>query len=318
MGQNITALIVTHNRLDKLKKNLSRTLVQDFHGVVVINCGSTDGTKEYLDNLQDSRLVAVHIKNIGGAGGFSFGARWLTRHLKTDWVVFFDDDAMPDKNLIDKFRRSNLKNYHAIACHVWAPGDLLPLMNTPVKRYPYTFGRLLRYLSGRKKMLISPEDLNTRITPVEAASFAGFFIRFDVLQKTWKAINADLFIYYDDIFYTLWLHKSGYRLVFIPQLKFFHDVEQSNRMPAWKIYFLARNIFSLRPLCSGPTFPGLALLKLGSLAGVILKNKIPGTAGLKLFITGILDGMVGNFTRFGQTDPIEKIIRHGLKNGSKV
>ncbi len=317
MGQNITALIVTHNRLDKLKTTISRTFAQDFHGIVVVNCGSTDGTTEYLNGLKDSRLTAVHIKNIGGAGGFSFGTHWITRHIKTDWVVFFDDDALPDEDLIEKFRRFNLKNYHAVACHVRAPGDPLPLMNTPIKRYPSTPGRLFRYLSGRNKMLITPKDIGNAITPVEAASFVGFFIRFDVLQQTRDAINANLFIYYDDIFYTLWLHKSGYRLVFIPELKFFHNVEPNNRMPAWKIYFLARNIFCLSPLCTGPAFLGLAFFKLVRLAGFILKNS-PDSAGLKLFITGIRDGITGNFNRFGQTDPIKKILRYGSKDGSKT
>ncbi len=317
MGQNITALIVTHNRLGKLKTTLSRTLALDFNNVVVVNCGSTDETRAYLNGLINSRLTAFHIENIGGSGGFAYGAQWITHHLTTDWVVFFDDDAVPDKDLIKKFRRINLEKYHAVACHVYAPKDILPLMNTPVKAYPYTAARLFHYFSGRRKMIISRADLNARAIQVEATSFAGFFIRFDILQETVQAINPHLFIYYDDIFYSLWIHQSGYRLVFVPELKFFHDVEKNNQMPAWKIYFLARNIFCLRPLCTGSAFLGLTFLKLASLAGFILKNN-PKTAGIKLFITGIRDGIAGNFNRFGQTDPIKKILRHGLKDGSKI
>ena len=309
MPLKITALIVTHNRLKKLKVALKRTLTQDFHHVVIVNCGSTDGTQTYLNNLDQTRIVIHHTENIGGAGGFAFGAKWITTHLKTDWILFFDDDAYPDKELVQRFRQITPGNYHGIACHVSSRDELLPLMNTPVKIYPNTFKKLCRYLIKRKKMIIGKQDLNIPATPIETTSFVGFFIQFNVLKQTYRNITPGLFIYYDDLFYTYSLHKSGYKLAFMPSLRFHHDTDRQVKITPWKIYFLTKNIFSLHPLCTKPAFWGLFLLKLIKLIQTIIKNKNIKT-GFTLLGLGVLDGFKNNHFRFPRSNPIGDIIKY--------
>ncbi len=309
LSLKITALIVTHNRLKKLKVTLQRTLTQDFCQVVIINCGSTDGTQTYLNTLDQKRTVIHHISNIGGAGGFAFGSKWITAHLKTDWILFFDDDAYPDKELIQRFNQITPENYQGIACHVSSRDERLPLMNTPIKTYPNTFARLCRYLIRRKQMLIEKQDLNTPVTPIETASFVGFFVRFDVLKQTYQNIIPSLFIYYDDLFYTHSLHRSGYKLAFMPSLKFHHDTDRQVKLTPWKIYFLTKNIFSLRPLCTKSAFWGLFLLKIMKLIQTIIKNKNIKT-GFTLLGLGVLDGIKNNHFRFPRSNPTGDIIKY--------
>ena len=81
----IAAVVVTFNRLEKLKKVLSsleaQTRLPD--QLVIVNNAATDGTdsflKEYAANFKYSDSVQLDIvtleKNEGGAGGFSAGMR---------------------------------------------------------------------------------------------------------------------------------------------------------------------------------------------------------------------------------------------------
>lgn len=72
----VAAVIVTFNRLGKLPKTLEtvRAQTHDCEWVVVVNNASTDGTRAYLDGLDDPKLVVLHLdENLGGAGGFEHG-----------------------------------------------------------------------------------------------------------------------------------------------------------------------------------------------------------------------------------------------------
>lgn len=67
-----TALIVTFNRLGKLKKTVEETLKLEFTNIVIVNNGSTDGTQAWLSSIVDTRVIVLTLtENTGGAGGFS-------------------------------------------------------------------------------------------------------------------------------------------------------------------------------------------------------------------------------------------------------
>ncbi len=65
-----TALIVTFNRLGKLKKTVEETLKLEFTNIVIVNNGSTDGTQAWLSSIVDTRVIVLTLtENTGGAGG---------------------------------------------------------------------------------------------------------------------------------------------------------------------------------------------------------------------------------------------------------
>ena len=109
--RKVAAVVVTYNRLEKLKKVLasleSQTRLPQM--LVIVNNAATDGTAEYLQEyaqrfaLSDSMQLDIVTleKNEGGAGGFSAGMR-RSYELGADYAWIFDDDGYPEPDALDK------------------------------------------------------------------------------------------------------------------------------------------------------------------------------------------------------------------------
>ena len=100
----VAAIVVTYNRLEKLKNVLASLEAQTRlpEHLVIVNNASTDDTAAYLAEyerdftLKDKvRITIVTLtENAGGAGGFSAGMR-KGYELGADFVWIFDDDGYP-------------------------------------------------------------------------------------------------------------------------------------------------------------------------------------------------------------------------------
>jgi len=101
--KTVTAAIVTYNRLPLLKESLAAVLAQNNYlsHVIVVDNLSTDGTKEYLDGLDDARIVVHHAdENLGGAGGFNQAVRLFGEQLNDDFIWLMDDDTIPEPDTL--------------------------------------------------------------------------------------------------------------------------------------------------------------------------------------------------------------------------
>ena len=73
------AIVVTHNRLNLLKRCLKALELQTVQvdGILVVDNGSNDGTKEYLNSIG---LEYISQPNLGSAGGWHTGLKYaITR-----------------------------------------------------------------------------------------------------------------------------------------------------------------------------------------------------------------------------------------------
>ncbi len=107
----VAAIVVTYNRLEKLKNVLASLEAQTRlpEHLVIVNNASTDDTAAYLAEyerdftLKDKvRITIVTLtENAGGAGGFSAGMR-KGYELGADFVWIFDDDGYPQPAALAK------------------------------------------------------------------------------------------------------------------------------------------------------------------------------------------------------------------------
>ncbi|MCM0582321.1 glycosyltransferase family 2 protein [Weissella diestrammenae] len=102
-NKQVTAAIVTYNRLDLLKESLAAVLNQTEYlsHVIVVNNLSTDGTAAYLDTIQDERVIVYNsTENLGGAGGFNKAVQLFAEKLDDEYVWLMDDDTIVEPDAL--------------------------------------------------------------------------------------------------------------------------------------------------------------------------------------------------------------------------
>lgn len=250
---NCSALIVTYNRLEKLKLTIANTVKLNFTAIVVVNNGSTDGTQAWLATLSDPRVIVLNLpSNSGGAGGFKAGSQYLCDNVDSDWVFFYDDDAWPESDALEKFaqlEKANCRVFTALVKDL--QGQPCP-MNMPFAKVPSSFMDTLRYIRNPAEFLPSV----SRACAVQTVSFVGMIIQRDVLQKRLHSIHDELFLYFDDLYFGYQLTLDGEAIRYSPEVIFTHDVSiQGKRIvPEWKVYYLCRNLILAKTI-----FPRVAI-----------------------------------------------------------
>lgn len=240
-------IIVTFNRLEKLKKTLSCYQNQTwlFRNLIVVNNHSTDGTGEFLDSWKTTSTVfAKHVintsENLGGSGGFYEGQKYAMT-LNPDWIFLGDDDAYPDEDMIEKF--NNFINTHdttdvsAICASVLNPNRSICLSH----RANYSISKTFNF----RITPISLDEYKKEFFELSILSYVGPFIKCEVIKKV-GMVNSDYFIYADDVEHGLRLGQVG-KIVCVPSMKIVHDsgeeTDKNNKelLITWRNYYGIRN-----------------------------------------------------------------------------
>jgi GT2 family glycosyltransferase len=104
--KTVSVVIPTYNRLNRLQRVLKAFEEQTYPAkdfeVVVVSDGSTDGTNEYLQSFRPAfSFLPVVQENQGPAAARNRGVEMATGN----YVLFVDDDVIPEKNLIHEHMR---------------------------------------------------------------------------------------------------------------------------------------------------------------------------------------------------------------------
>jgi len=285
----ITALIVTYNRLEKLKNTVEATLALPFQYVVIINNASTDETQAYLTSLRDSRICIISSEvNRGGAGGFKTGAEWIVSNLDCEWILFYDDDAYPESDFFRSAHEAALSSDSVYCCAVRDKQGRECKMNLPWLRFPKGLAENIRYF-------FRPEEFVPQTgtaTSVVTTSFVGTLISRQQLANTLGYIHDELFIYFDDVYYGYHLTLDNIKIIFEPSLKMTHDIVQdNNRISAWKVYYLIRNLILNKKYFSDSAPFDIYYIILRLIKYLLFCIKSADATGyLKSFLRGIYDG----------------------------
>src|SRR3712207_3469648 len=106
---SVCAFVLTRNRRELLVECVRAVLAQTVpvDRVIVLDNGSTDGTREHLDaaGLLDAIRFERRDENLGGAGGYREGVR-LGLESGSDWLWLMDDDAEPRHDALERLLAS--------------------------------------------------------------------------------------------------------------------------------------------------------------------------------------------------------------------
>lgn len=270
----LVAVVVTYNRLAQLQRTLPRLLAARAEGlerIIVVDNASTDGTAEWLarqcDDSGAEGVLVVHrcAVNGGGAGGFEAGMRLASAQFDPDWIVVMDDDARPEPGALAAFLEADRSTAMAWAAAVYHPDGRICDMNRPTMNPFWHRGMVLRTLTGMLRgrgrdgfHLNAVDYAGTATRAVDSGSFVGLFISRHAIEAVGHP-DGSLFIYGDDVLYSLAMRQAGGTILFDPALRFEHDfttitdAEQRFR-PLWKSYYHYRNLLMVYRLASGRWF----------------------------------------------------------------
>lgn len=115
LNKNVSAVVVTYNRLNLLKECVSALLNQTYEvkHLIIVNNNSNDGTEKYLETLNDDRIIIKNLQeNIGGAAGFKYGIKQAYELFNDDLIWFMDDDTIANGNACEKLiNAGSILNY---------------------------------------------------------------------------------------------------------------------------------------------------------------------------------------------------------------
>lgn len=185
----IAAVVVTYNRKDLLCRCLQALDAQNepLLDILVFDNASTDGTETAVRSLSIPSVQYHNTgRNLGGAGGFSYGIRTAVEAGYT-YLWIMDDDTLPEPGALKAFQQADQMlhgQYGWLSSRALTPEGQDQPMNRQ-RKTPY------RDIDGYDREMI----------PSVMASFVSLFLRADTVHRVGLPI-AEFFIWSDDWEYT--------------------------------------------------------------------------------------------------------------------
>lgn len=232
---NTAIIIVTYNRLPLLKECIDCALNQIDEQVelFIINNASTDGTKEYLEEmikLTDNLFFQTMESNVGGAGGFAEGLKAAYYNSNCEMFLLIDDDAMLMPDYILRIDENRSRKYGAYAGTVCVNNNI----DTSHRLCKKT-GRITEYIYEQGNF------------ECDIATFCGLLITRKIIKKIGFP-REDFFIWNDDTEYSLRIGKYS-KILNISDARINHKTvfpqDEKPIRDTWKEYYGMRNIISI-------------------------------------------------------------------------
>ncbi len=299
MTSDICAVIVTYNRLDKLKKALASYSVQKLlpKYMVVVNNASTDETGAFLDLWAKKpegfqKIVITSEENLGGSGGFYLGQK-KALELDANWVMIADDDAYPEPDYLlgmTTFLNEHDENAISIVC------------GKVVQNGTY-LNEHRSYINNKWSISFYKRAENTDYEKNEfypdLVSYVGIIINKRKLLQV-GLVNKDYFIWQDDNEHSFRLKKVG-EIVCLPGYAMLHDCVEDHFEFSWKLYYGYRNRIDFLKRHFMLQFPFCIFLF--TLKSLLCPLKGRPLQEVKLRLTAIKDGLLGNLGKHALYKP---------------
>ena len=197
-NRKVIAVVVTYNRKELLKEAIEALLNQEYENcdILVVDNASTDGTKEYIDELLKNTRVHYESTgaNLGGAGGFNYGMKRAVE-LGYEYIWIMDDDTIPYKESLkelmnaDNILQGNYGYLSSVA--LWKDGKPCKMNRQKIYKDWYEEAQLLK----------------NSIIRTYYSTFVSFFLKASVIKKVGFPIK-EFFIWGDDVEYSNRISKQ--------------------------------------------------------------------------------------------------------------
>lgn len=230
---SVAAVVVTYNRKQLLETCIEKLSQSSYPcDILLIDNGSTDGTKDLIDSKFPEIIYHNTGANLGGAGGFRVGME-IAVQKGYEYVWIMDDDTFVNPDTLGKLMEVDEKldgNYGFLSSAAyWIDGSLC---NMNIQR---------------TAMNTKVEDLTSEYSPIIMATFVSFFVKSSIIREMGLPIK-EFFIWSDDLEYSRRVSMK-YPCYFVPGSAVEHHmgsnakvgIESESTDRLWRYEYLYRN-----------------------------------------------------------------------------
>lgn len=235
----VIVLILSYNGKHLLDDSVSSYLANDYPGfeVVVIDNGSIDGTREYVQKKWPRVFVLRTEKNLGYSGGFNFGLDYAFNQQQADYVLITNNDVKADSKAIVEL------------VNVAETNPMIGFVSGKVYFYDHpdslqTVGKEYSDLVWNGKHIGGMEKDDGQFDQISERCFVD-----DIFTLVRKSVFDDVGAYDTTFFLQCeewdWQARAkekGYKIYFTPHAKIWHkDSMTIGKWSPTKAYYDARN-----------------------------------------------------------------------------
>ncbi len=221
----VSVVIVTHNRTEDLRECIKSYIDSSYKNleIIVVDNGSKPPLATWLTKKYPKVKLVTSEFNIGAAAGRNLGLK----ESRGDYILFTDDDAYADKNmvfhLVEAFRQK--KN----------AGIIQPLVyDKQKKNLLQGAGHDINLLTGRIKAWGVKEEDRGQYEGIREVPMCGcvWMVKRNVFDNI-GIYDEDYFIPYEDSDFSIRVRKEGFKLYCYSKAKTWHLGVKSTFVHPW-------------------------------------------------------------------------------------
>ena len=235
----VFVLILNYNGKHLLEDSISSYLSNDYPDfeVVLIDNGSTDGTKEWMEQKYPFVKILNTGKNLGYSGGFNFGLKYAFEEQKADYVLITNNDVKADSKVITELVKvaetDPMIGFVTGKVYYFDQPDTLQTVGK--KECPIRWNG--DHLGGKEKDIGQYDDVLERIFADDIYTLVRKELYFDI-----GGYDTTFFLQSEEYDWQARAKKAGFKIMYTPNAKIWHKESMTlGKRSAKKAFYDARN-----------------------------------------------------------------------------